>query len=70
MSEFSFYTWQRDCGRIKSQTSPEKTDENKCAAKGYNDLVSVVGMMPDTHVGVSADAGRTVEDRQQIRQAV
>ena len=23
----------------------------KCAAKGHNDLVAVVGMMPDTHVG-------------------
>ena len=23
----------------------------KCAAKGYNDLIAVVGMMPDTHVG-------------------
>ena len=23
----------------------------KCAAKGCNDLVSVVGMMPDAHVG-------------------
>ncbi len=23
----------------------------KCAAKGYSDLVTVVGMMPDTHVG-------------------
>ena len=23
----------------------------KCAAKGYNDLVAVVGMMPDAHVG-------------------
>ena len=23
----------------------------KCAAKGYNDLIAVVCMMPDTHVG-------------------
>ena len=23
----------------------------KCAAKGHTDLVAVVGMMPDTHVG-------------------
>lgn len=23
----------------------------KCAAKGYNDLVAVVGMMPNAHVG-------------------
>ena len=23
----------------------------KCAAKGYNDFIAVVGMMPDTHVG-------------------
>ena len=23
----------------------------KCAAKGFSDLVTVVGMMPDTHVG-------------------
>ena len=23
----------------------------KCAAKGFTDLVAVVGMMPDTHVG-------------------
>ena len=23
----------------------------KCSAKGYSDLVTVVGMMPDAHVG-------------------
>ena len=29
----------------------------KCAAKGYNDLVAVVGMMPDTHVGTVLTLG-------------
>ena len=29
----------------------------KCAAKGYTDLVAVVGMMPDTHVGAVLTLG-------------
>lgn len=29
----------------------------KCAAKGYTDLVAVVGMMPDTHVGAILTLG-------------
>ena len=30
----------------------------KCAAKGHTDLVAVVGMMPDTHVGLQLSAPR------------
>ena len=29
----------------------------KCAAKGHTDLVAVVGMMPDTHVGAVLTLG-------------
>ena len=30
----------------------------KCATKGHTDLVAVVGMMPDTHVGLQLSVPR------------
>ncbi len=41
----------------------------KCAAKGYQDLVTVVGTMPDTHVGSVLNlSGRWIIDRKYGRQ--
>ena len=37
--------------RITYQNAENGYTVLKCAAKNYNDLVTVVGAMPDTHVG-------------------
>ena len=37
--------------RITYQNGQNGYSVIKCAAKGYNDLVTVVGTMPDVHVG-------------------
>ena len=37
--------------RITYQNAENGYSVIKCAAKGYEDLVTVVGLMPDVHVG-------------------
>ncbi len=37
--------------RITYQNAENGFSVIKCRAKGYNDLVTVVGSMPDVHVG-------------------
>ena len=37
--------------RITYQNTENGYTVLKCAVKNYNDLVTVVGTMPDTHVG-------------------
>ena len=40
--------------RITYQNAENGYTVLKCAAKSYQDLVTVVGIMPDTHVGSNA----------------
>ena len=52
--------------RITYQNADNGYTVLKCAVKNYSDLVTVVGTMPDTHVG----SVRYVEDGCQIWAAV
>ena len=54
--------------RITYQNADNGYTVLKCAVKNYSDLVTVVGTMPDTHVG--SVSGRYVEDGCQIWAAV
>ena len=45
--------------RITYQNEQNGYTVLKCAAKGYNDLVTVVGTMPETHVGSVLSLGGT-----------
>ncbi len=56
--------------RITYQNEENGYTVLKCAVKNYSDLVTVVGTMPDTHVGSVLSLERLLENGCQIRQAV